>query len=138
MDSRATIDRAIIWRNCYIGERAEVRGAILHRQVSVKPQAMIFEGAVIGDETIIGEGAVIQPNVKIWPAKEIESGATVTSHHLGLAGAAQPVRALGRHRPGQRGPDAGVRGQAGRGLRRHPAQRRAWSRSTATATTRRA
>lgn len=79
IDNRATIDRAIIWRNCYIGERAEVRGAILQTQVNVKPQAMIFEGAVIGDNTIIGTGAVIHPNVKIWPAKEVESGATVTT-----------------------------------------------------------
>lgn len=79
IDSRATIDRAIIWRNCYVGERAEVRGAILQTQVNVKPQAMIFEGAVVGDTTIVGNGAVIHPNVKIWPAKEVESGATVTS-----------------------------------------------------------
>ena len=79
IDSRATIDRSIIWRNCYVGERAEVRGAILQTQVSVKPQAMIFEGAVIGDGTIIGTGAVIHPNVKIWPSKEVESGATVTT-----------------------------------------------------------
>jgi mannose-1-phosphate guanylyltransferase / phosphomannomutase len=79
IDNRATIDRAVVWRNCYIGERAEVRGAILQTQVNVKPQAMIFEGAVIGDTTIVGTGAVIHPNVKIWPAKEVESGATVTS-----------------------------------------------------------
>lgn len=79
IDSRATIDRAVIWRNCYVGERAEVRGAILQTQVNIKPQAMIFEGAVIGDGTIIGTGSVIHPNVKIWPAKEVESGATVTS-----------------------------------------------------------
>ncbi len=79
VDTRATIDRAIVWRNCYVGERAEVRGAILQTGVNVKPQAMIFEGAVIGDSTIIGTGAVVHPNVKIWPAKEVESGATVTS-----------------------------------------------------------
>lgn len=79
IESRATIDRAVIWRNCYIGERAEVRGAILQTQVNVKPQAMIFEGAVVGDNTIIGDGAVIHPNVKIWPSKEVESGATVTA-----------------------------------------------------------
>jgi mannose-1-phosphate guanylyltransferase/phosphomannomutase len=79
IDERATIDRAIVWRNCYVGERAEIRGAILQTQVSVKPQAMIFEGSVIGDSTIIGTGAVIHPNVKIWPSKEVESGATVTS-----------------------------------------------------------
>ncbi|MDQ3930331.1 MAG: mannose-1-phosphate guanyltransferase, partial [Chloroflexota bacterium] len=79
VDSRATIDRAVIWRNCYIGERAEVRGAILQTQVNVKSQAMVFEGAVVGDGTIIGTGSVIHPNVKIWPSKEVESGATVTT-----------------------------------------------------------
>ena len=32
---------------------------------------------MIGDNTTVGEGAVIQPNVKIWPNKEIETGATI-------------------------------------------------------------
>lgn len=79
VDTRATIDRALVWRNCYIGERAEVRGAIIQTLVNVMQQVMIFEGAVIGDNTIVGTGAVIHPNVKIWPSKEVESGATVTS-----------------------------------------------------------
>ncbi len=79
VDNRAMIDRSLIWRNCYIGERADVRGAILCRRVSLKPRAMIFEGVVIGDGTIVGEGAIIQPDVKIWPDKEIESGATVAT-----------------------------------------------------------
>lgn len=79
IDSRATIDRAIIWRNCYVGERAEVRGAILQTRVNVKSQAMIFEGAVVGDDTIVGNGSVIRPNVKIWPDKMIESGATISA-----------------------------------------------------------
>lgn len=79
VDTRATIDRSIIWRNCYIGERAEVRGAILCRQVSVKSRGMIFEGVVIGDNTTVGEGAMIQPSVKVWPDKEIEGGATLST-----------------------------------------------------------
>ncbi len=79
VDTRATIDRSIIWRNCYIGERAELRGAILSKQCSVKARAMLFEGTVIGDDTTIGEGSVIQPNVKIWPSKEIEAGSTVAT-----------------------------------------------------------
>jgi len=79
VDSRAQIDRSIIWRNSYIGERAEVRGAIIGRQCSLKSKSMVFEGAVIGDQTIIGENAIIQPGVKIWPDKEIETGATVST-----------------------------------------------------------
>lgn len=79
IDTRAHIDRSILWRNTYVGERAEVRGAVVCRQCSVKSKVMIFEGAVIGDNTTIGDGAIIQPNVKIWPNKEIETGATVAS-----------------------------------------------------------
>lgn len=79
VDSRAAIDRSIVWRNSYIGERSELRGCIVEKQCTVKSRSLVFEGAVIGDNTIIGDGAVIQPNVKIWPSKEIERGATVSS-----------------------------------------------------------
>src|SRR5258708_9182914 len=39
----------------------------------------MFEGSVIGDNSTIQEGAIIQPNVKIWPDKEIEAGAVVNT-----------------------------------------------------------
>ncbi|GAB4439477.1 MAG: mannose-1-phosphate guanyltransferase [Chloroflexi bacterium OHK40] len=79
VDSRANIDRSIIWRNSYIGERAELRGAIVLRQSNIRQRAMLFEGVVVGDGVQIGAGAVIQPNVKIWPGKEVDEGATVSS-----------------------------------------------------------
>jgi mannose-1-phosphate guanylyltransferase/phosphomannomutase len=79
IDNRVQIERSVIWRNCYVGESAEVRGAIVTKQCSLKAKSVLFEGVVIGDHSIIGEGSVIHPNVKIWPGKEIESGATVKS-----------------------------------------------------------
>ncbi|RME79635.1 MAG: nucleotidyl transferase [Chloroflexi bacterium] len=79
IDHEAVIDRSILWRNCYIGERAQISGAVITRQCSVKNNATIFEGAVIGDGTIIGEGAIIHSSVKIWPGKEVEPGATVNA-----------------------------------------------------------
>jgi mannose-1-phosphate guanylyltransferase/phosphomannomutase len=79
VDNRSHVDRSIVWRNCYIGERCELRGAIVGRQCSMKSKVMVFEGAVIGDNVTVGDGAIIQPNVKIWPDKEIETGATVSS-----------------------------------------------------------
>jgi mannose-1-phosphate guanylyltransferase / phosphomannomutase len=78
LDNRARVDRSIIWRNCYIGERAEIHGAVIGIQCSLKAGASLFEGVVIGDRTVIGESAIVQPGVKIWPGKEVEAGATVT------------------------------------------------------------
>jgi mannose-1-phosphate guanylyltransferase / phosphomannomutase len=77
VDNNAHVDRSIVWRNCYIGEGAELRGAIIGRQCSLKRKVVVFEGAIIGDSSVIGEGAVIHPGVKIWPEKEVEAGATV-------------------------------------------------------------
>ncbi len=77
VDNRAHVDRSIVWRNSYVGEGVELRGAIVGRQCSLKSKTVVFDGAVIGDGSIVGAGAVIHPNVKIWPEKEIESGATV-------------------------------------------------------------
>jgi mannose-1-phosphate guanylyltransferase/phosphomannomutase len=79
VDTGATIARSIIWRNSYIGERAELRGAIVTRQSNIKSRAVLFEGAVVGDYTIVNSGAVINAGVKIWPSKEIDEGATVMS-----------------------------------------------------------
>ncbi len=79
VDNEAQIDRSILWRNCYIGERVQTSGAVVLRQCSLKSYATVFESAVIGDGTIIGEGAVIHPSVKIWPGKEVEPGAIVNS-----------------------------------------------------------
>ncbi|MGC8878904.1 MAG: sugar phosphate nucleotidyltransferase [Anaerolineae bacterium] len=77
VDSRAQIERASIWSHCYIGESAEVRGAIVCSQCNVRAKSIILEGAVIGDNTLVGRGTVVHPNVKIWPGKEIEAGITV-------------------------------------------------------------
>lgn len=79
VDNYAHIDRSIVWRNSYVGESAELRGTIVCRQVSIKSKVVTFEGAVIGDGTMVDEGAVIHSGVKIWPGKVVEAGATVKS-----------------------------------------------------------
>lgn len=77
VDNRAQIDRSIIWRNCYIGEDAEIRGAIVARQCSIKAKAALFEGTVIGEGSVVGEGAVVHAGAKLWPGKEVDPGAVV-------------------------------------------------------------
>lgn len=79
IDERAQVDRSITWNNSYVGERAELRGALVGSATSIKSKAVMFEGSVIGDNSIVQEGAIVQPNVKIWPDKEIEAGAVINT-----------------------------------------------------------
>ena len=77
VDARAYIDRSIFWRNGYVGEGAEVRGAVVQRGCNLKRGAVLFEGVVLGDHATVGEGAVLHPDVHVWPNKEVEAAATV-------------------------------------------------------------
>ena len=49
VDNRAQVDRSLVWRNCYIGEGAELRGTIVCRQSTMKAKSVLYEGSVIGD-----------------------------------------------------------------------------------------
>ncbi|MBI4505205.1 MAG: mannose-1-phosphate guanyltransferase [Chloroflexi bacterium] len=79
LDARATVDRSVVWSNCYLGEGATLQGAIVCKQCSVKRRSIVFEGAVIGDRCTINEGAIVRADVRVWPGKEIEAGATVST-----------------------------------------------------------
>jgi mannose-1-phosphate guanylyltransferase / phosphomannomutase len=77
IDNYTRIERSVLWRNTYVGEACELRGVIVGRQCSIKSGAIAYEGAVIGDNCVLDENSVIHADVKLWPNKEIEHGATV-------------------------------------------------------------
>src|SRR5438552_2679274 len=91
VDVGAVVDRSIVWRNTYIGERAELHGAIVGRQCALKARVILEEGSVIGDHSVVGDHARVRAQVKVWPDKQVESGAVVGSS---LIWGAQGRRAL--------------------------------------------
>ena len=91
VDYGAVIDRAIVWRNSYVGDRSELHGTIVGRQCALKSRVVLEEGSVIGDHCVVNDGARVRSQVKIWPDKQVESGAVVGSS---LIWGAQGRRAL--------------------------------------------
>ena len=73
----ANIKRPIIWNGAIIGEDAHLSACVICRGTRVDRRAHVLEGAVIGSLSTVGEEAVINPNVRVWPSKKIESGATL-------------------------------------------------------------
>ncbi|MFZ5632539.1 MAG: sugar phosphate nucleotidyltransferase [Bacillota bacterium] len=74
---RSSIKRSILWNGAYVGQGAALRGAILGSRVQVQNGVCVYEGAVVGSDTVIRENGVIKPGVKVWPHKVIEAGTTV-------------------------------------------------------------
>lgn len=77
VQERASIKRSVLWNNVYVGSGAALRGAILGNRVQVQSRAGIYEGAVVGDDSVIMENSLLKPDVKLWPHKLVETGATV-------------------------------------------------------------
>ncbi len=71
----ADLKRPIIWNGAFVGEECHLRACTIGRGVRVDRRAHVLEGAVIGALSIIGEEAQISPSVRVWPSKQIESGA---------------------------------------------------------------
>lgn len=71
----ANLKRPIIWNGAIIGEEAHLRACAIGRGTRVDRRAHVLEGAVVGSLSTVGEESQISPSVRVWPSKQIESGA---------------------------------------------------------------
>jgi NDP-sugar pyrophosphorylase family protein len=65
VDERAVLYRGIKWGSGYVGKDASLIGAIIGYNTKIKDKASVLEKAVIGSKSIIGDGIIIHPSVKI-------------------------------------------------------------------------
>src|SRR4051794_13644429 len=77
--SEAYLQRSVVHDNAYVGEAVRLRGTVTGRSCDLRRGARCEEGVVLGDECFVGEHAVINPNVKVYPFKTVEPGATINS-----------------------------------------------------------
>ncbi len=69
---------SIVGKNAKIGANCEIQEAIIGYKSNIGRNVFIGSGAVISDVCDIGNEAVINPNVKIWPFKNVEEGAILS------------------------------------------------------------
>lgn len=63
----ASIKRSVIWDNVFVGKGAALRGAVVGSRVQVQARAGIYEGAVVGEDSIIRESSQLKPDVNYTP-----------------------------------------------------------------------
>lgn len=73
----AVLDGCVLWEGSEIGPRAVLKECVIGRRAIIRAHATVQEGAVISDFCRVGAEAVIRANVKVWPSKEVEDGATL-------------------------------------------------------------
>ena len=73
----AVVTHSVIEAGSYIGAGVRVAGCVVGRSTDIHAHAQLNEGVAVGDESMIGAEAVILPDVRIYPYKTIEPGATI-------------------------------------------------------------
>lgn len=79
IEERAKIVNSILWSENFIGKGAQLKENIIGRGCYIKEEAFLQEKAVVGDECVIGERCELRANIKIWPYKTVEDGATLST-----------------------------------------------------------
>ena len=71
----AHINGSVLLENSTVGSMASLSRAVVCAGAVCKNRSMAFEGAVVGSRAIIGQGARVNPGVKIWPRKNLPDSA---------------------------------------------------------------
>ncbi len=79
LERGAGVKRGVLWENASLGPGAGVRGAVICDGAVLKAGSCAYEEAVVGKNTAIGEGAVVKPNVAVWPYKCVEAHGVVAA-----------------------------------------------------------
>ncbi len=77
IEAGALIENSILWDGTRVGRKASLSHVVACFNVLVGDRATIDENVFIGEGSQVAEGAHLLPNVKLWPGKRVEAGATL-------------------------------------------------------------
>ncbi|MCK4847025.1 MAG: mannose-1-phosphate guanyltransferase, partial [Deltaproteobacteria bacterium] len=75
----AELRDSVLWEGVSVGARARLQENIVGNNTTIGADAYLGEGVVVSDYCKIGIGSTVKANVKVWPHKEVEEGATLAS-----------------------------------------------------------
>ncbi len=79
VEEGASISDSVLWDQVRVGPGADLTENVVGRGTQIKARASLFEGALVSDGCTIGEDAIVKADVKVWPQKVVEAGATLST-----------------------------------------------------------
>jgi mannose-1-phosphate guanylyltransferase / phosphomannomutase len=73
------IRSSVVWSDCSIGRECNMSNAIVCNRSRLGDNVELLDDVIVSDDCEIGDGATVKANCKIWPAKKVDSGATVST-----------------------------------------------------------
>jgi mannose-1-phosphate guanylyltransferase/phosphomannomutase len=79
IEENSIITNSILWDGVHIGASCELRENIVGKESYIKKNSFLGVEAIVADGCVVGSECIIQTNVKMWPYKVVEDGATLSS-----------------------------------------------------------
>lgn len=80
VDRFASVNRSIVMRNSFIGERSALRNVIVAPKNLIEAECELEDASVLGSACHLGRHVIVKSSVLVWPDKEIDSGSTITEN----------------------------------------------------------
>ena len=75
----ADLERVVVHDNTYLGGGVRLRGTVVGRACDLRSGVRCEEGVVLGDQSFVGDNAVLGSGVKVYPFKTVEAGAIINT-----------------------------------------------------------
>jgi mannose-1-phosphate guanylyltransferase/phosphomannomutase len=74
----AQLLKSVLWNRVHVGSGALLRRTVICKESTIGDGCQISEQSVISERVQLGDHVHVRPNVRIWPGKVVESGATLS------------------------------------------------------------
>ncbi|UCD95268.1 MAG: NTP transferase domain-containing protein [Candidatus Zixiibacteriota bacterium] len=75
----AEINHCVVWSDAKIGAESQLNRSIVCNRVRIGDNVALLDNVIVSDDSLVGNGATVKANCKIWPAKSVDEGAIVSS-----------------------------------------------------------
>jgi mannose-1-phosphate guanylyltransferase/phosphomannomutase len=79
IEEGAVVIDSVLWNEVRVGRGALLQENVVSSSTEVSDSAHLGEGAIVSDHCRIGRNSSVRANVKVWPYKQVEDGATLAS-----------------------------------------------------------
>ncbi len=75
----ARVSGAVLWHDTKVGAGSQLKECVLAARTKIGNGSYVGVGVIIADDCIVGNGSIVKDEVKMWPAKTVEDGATLST-----------------------------------------------------------
>jgi len=73
------INNSVIWSDVAIGAESKLDRSIIGRHTRIGENVVLLDNVIVSDDCIIGNGATVKANCKIWAGKSVDDGAILST-----------------------------------------------------------